>query len=321
MEIDSNINDDPGKETGKDQNSPVQKTPEQDIIGAQGEIVQEQTGNGPMNKLSDEFPAELQQEPVGEQYESPRPADGQSELVQMLLLYWLKIYNNILLRKIIRKALYITLVISIVCFIFTWFVYIVPAFQEAGKGRKPLPVNITELKNDPAYKKQIQQMSRDEQRLSRKFIAYTPGQSYLVINTTDNRFFLYRNKKLAREGFCSTGSYTRLTSAEGSRHWIFKTPKGRFWIQQKITKPLWIRPDWSFVEEGLPIPPANDESRFEFGVLGEYAMSMGDGYLIHGTIYKRLMGMPVTHGCVRLDDDDLEAIYNTLNIGSKVYIF
>jgi L,D-transpeptidase ErfK/SrfK len=132
-------------------------------------------------------------------------------------------------------------------------------------------------------------MRRDAQKLSRKFIAYTPGQSYLVINTTYNRFFLYRNNKLIREGFCSTGSYTRLTNSEGSRQWIFKTPKGRFWIQQKITSPLWIRPDWSFVEEGLPIPPENDESRYEYGVLGDYAMSLGDGYLIHGTLYKLLI--------------------------------
>jgi len=34
-----------------------------------------------------------------------------------------------------------------------------------------------------------------------------------------------------------------------------------------------------------------------------------------------LMGMPVTHGCVRLGDDDLVIVFNTLNIGSKVYIF
>jgi len=34
-----------------------------------------------------------------------------------------------------------------------------------------------------------------------------------------------------------------------------------------------------------------------------------------------LLGMPVTHGCVRMDDEDLEAVFNTMRIGSKVYIF
>jgi len=31
--------------------------------------------------------------------------------------------------------------------------------------------------------------------------------------------------------------------------------------------------------------------------------------------------MPVTHGCIRLNDDDLEAVFNALSIGSKVYIY
>jgi lipoprotein-anchoring transpeptidase ErfK/SrfK len=31
--------------------------------------------------------------------------------------------------------------------------------------------------------------------------------------------------------------------------------------------------------------------------------------------------MPVTHGCIRLNDDDLAVIYKTLDFGSKVYIY
>jgi hypothetical protein len=245
---------------------------------------------------------------------------AQSELVVMLAGYLNKIIKNSVLRILVAKTILVSAIIISVLFIFSYFLYIVPSLQEMGR-RQPKLTNISELKSDQVYKKLVTSLGRDVQRFSRKFTSFTPGQSYLVINTTDNRFFLYRNKKLIREGFCSSGSYTRLSTAEGNRHWIFKTPKGKFWIQQKITKPLWIRPDWSFVEEGLPIPPANDESRFEYGVLGDYAMSLGDGYLIHGTLYKRFLGMPVTHGCVRLNDEDLEAIYNTLNIGSKVFIF
>jgi hypothetical protein len=245
---------------------------------------------------------------------------AESELIVMLAGYLNKIIKNPVLRILVAKTILVTVIVISVLLIFTYFLYIVPSFQEMGKSKTRL-TNSTELKGEPEYKKQITALGKDVQRLSRKFTNYTPGQSYIVINTTDNRFFLYRNKKLVREGFCSSGSYTRLSSADGNRQWIFKTPKGQFWIQQKITKPLWIRPDWSFVEEGLPIPPPNDESRFEFGVLGDYAMSLGDGYLMHGTLYKRFLGMPVTHGCVRLNDEDLEAIYNTLNIGSKVFIF
>lgn len=250
-----------------------------------------------------------------------KTGSGRSELGELLSGFLNKIITNPVLLFVVKKTLLITSIIVSVLFVFSVFLYIVPGFQELSKGHKTEGNNVTELKSTPEYKKQLQTLNRDVQRLSRKFASYTPGQSYLVINTTDNRFYLYRNKKMIREGFCSSGSYTLLTSAEGSRKWIFKTPKGGFWIQQKIIKPLWVRPDWSFVEEGLPIPPADDESRYEFGVLGDYAMSLGDGYLIHGTLYKRFLGMPVTHGCVRLNDEDLEAIFNTLNIGSKVYIF
>jgi lipoprotein-anchoring transpeptidase ErfK/SrfK len=198
--------------------------------------------------------------------------------------------------------------------------YIVPMLCEITSGHKTMITGNSELKQSPAYKKQLTQITKDIQRLSRKYNAYTSGQSYIVINTTDNRFFLYRNKKLVREGFCSSGSYTMLQTA-GNKKWVFKTPKGKYWIQGKTTNPVWKKPDWAFVEEGLPIPPKDDFSRYEAGVLGDYALSIGDGYMIHGTIYKRFLGMPVTHGCVRLNDEDLEVIYNTLNIGSKVYIF
>ncbi|TFH46246.1 MAG: L,D-transpeptidase, partial [Bacteroidia bacterium] len=158
-------------------------------------------------------------------------------------------------------------------------------------------------------------------RLERKLASYIPTSTYIVINTTDNRFSLYKSRKLVREGFCSSGSYTLLKTEDGEKEWIFKTPRGRFTIQGKITNPVWRRPDWAFVEEGLPIPGPVDASRYEYGVLGDYAMSLGDGYLIHGTIYKRFLGMPVTHGCIRLNDEDLETVYNALSIGSKVYIY
>ncbi|MCU0472565.1 MAG: L,D-transpeptidase [Bacteroidales bacterium] len=204
--------------------------------------------------------------------------------------------------------------------IFVYFIYIIPLLQEIPSPRKGILTNSAELKKEASYKKLISQLNRDVQRFSRKYNGYTTGQSYLVINTTDNIFHLYRNKKQIREGHCSTGSFKMLKTEEG-RSWIFKTPKGKFWIQGKITNPPWRRPDWAYVEEGLPIPSQDDASRYEYGVLGDYAMALGDGYLIHGTIYKRFLGMPVTHGCVRLNDEDLKAIFNTLSIGSKVYIF
>lgn len=241
-------------------------------------------------------------------------------IVRMIRSSYDKLRSNQKLFRIIRPLTIIIASFSFILFISYFLLFIAPALKELPGVHITEISNNEELKNDPSYKKQISQLNRDIQRLSRKYYSYTSGQSYIVINTTDNRFFLYRNKKLVREGFCSSGSYTMLQT-EGDRKWIFKTPKGKYWIQGKTTNPVWKKPDWAFVEEGLPIPSKDHHTRYEYGVLGDYALSIGDGYLIHGTIYKRFLGMPVTHGCVRLADDDLEAIFNALSIGSKVYIF
>ncbi|MEJ5316463.1 MAG: L,D-transpeptidase [Tenuifilum sp.] len=166
----------------------------------------------------------------------------------------------------------------------------------------------------------VKKLQKEVASLKQHFQNLTPAQPYIVVNTTYNRFRLYKNRKQVREGFCSTGSYTLLKSHD-KRQWIFHTPKGMYKVLGKVTNPVWRRPDWSYVEEGLPIPSANDPSRWEAGVLGDYALSIGDGYLIHGTIYKRFLGMPVTHGCIRMNDEDLEAVYKTLDLGSKVYIY
>ena len=201
-----------------------------------------------------------------------------------------------------------------------YIIYGVPAIRESTPRQHKEFVNSKDLKKDQNYTKLIGPLSKDVQRLTVKFDAYTSGQSYIVINTTDNKFYLYKNKQLVREGSCSTGSYKKLQTASG-KTWTFKTPRGKFLIQGKRTHPAWHRPDWSFIEEGVPIPPKDSPLRWEAGVLGDYAMDLGDSYMIHGTIYKRFLGMPVTHGCVRLNDEDLEVVFNTLNVGSKVYIF
>lgn len=176
---------------------------------------------------------------------------------------------------------------------------------------------------DLSEKKLVQQISKIEKQnvsLERQINRAVAGQSYMVVNVSVNKFQLFTRGKVVREGLCSTGTNVLLTGND-EKKWFFSTPKGMHTIIGKTTSPVWIKPDWAFVEEGLPIPPAGSPLRYESGVLGDYAMSLGHGYLIHGTLYKRFLGMPATHGCIRLDDEDLEAVYNTLSIGSKVFIF
>jgi lipoprotein-anchoring transpeptidase ErfK/SrfK len=210
--------------------------------------------------------------------------------------------------------------ILVILLLILFVLYGVPGLKELTPRKIKGIADNKELKKDQDYKKQLGLLTKDVQKLSLKYNSYTTGQSYIVVNTTENRFYLYKNKQLIREGSCSTGSYKKLQTESG-KSWIFKTPRGKFSIQGKRTNPAWHRPDWSFIEEGAPIPPKDSPLRWEAGVLGDYAMDLGDSYMIHGTIYKRFLGMPVTHGCVRLNDEDLEVVFNTLSVGSKVYIF
>lgn len=163
-------------------------------------------------------------------------------------------------------------------------------------------------------------LEKEIKRLEGKISSKMPKSYYLIINSASNEFTLHKGKQIIKTDKCSTGSYVLLKNGE-QQQWMFNTPKGEFKIQSKTTSPVWKKPDWAFVEEGLPIPPANHYSRFEYGVLGDYALNLGKGYLIHGTLYQRFLGLPVTHGCIRLNDENLELVYSSLSIGSKVYIF
>lgn len=214
------------------------------------------------------------------------------------------------------------LVFSILLTIFS-IVSIFFGIQQAGKIYLKHYTSVkadTSQINDATKQKILTQITNQNLKIKRKLNTLVPPDPYIVINVTYNRFKLYKNKKLVHRGFCSTGSYI-LLKGHDKREWIFQTPQGYYSIHGKVTSPVWWRPDWSFVEEGLPVPPRNHPSRWESGVLGEYALSIGDGYLIHGTLYKRFLGMPVTHGCIRMNDEDLEKVYHTLNVGSKVYIY
>lgn len=201
-----------------------------------------------------------------------------------------------------------------------FFLYLVPFLQDFGPGISPFRLRAFGSEQEGVVPRQKELLKKEVVTLKAKLSSMQGNSPYLVINTSDNSFRLYARKRIIREGICSTGSYVLLRNGE-KEQWLFETPKGVFRIQSKTTYPVWKKPDWAFVEEGLPVPPENDASRFEYGVLGEYALGLGDGYLIHGTLFQRFLGLPVTHGCIRMNDQDLEAVYKTMSIGSRVYIY
>jgi len=147
-----------------------------------------------------------------------------------------------------------------------------------------------------------------------------PDGVYIVIDTARNRLFLRYGDRTIREAVVSTGSGNILKEPNGKRRWIFDTPRGEFRVKTKYVHPVWTRPDWAFIEEGETIPK-DFKDRIENGVLGDYAIGFGGGYFIHGTLYTRLLGRNVTHGCIRVGDKDLKAIYTAVSIGTRIYIF
>lgn len=157
-------------------------------------------------------------------------------------------------------------------------------------------------------------------QLAKKLSGFSPKGTYVVVDTMDNRLYLRRDEQTVREAVCSTGTGGLLVDPKSGRKWVFETPLGERKIKEKIKNPIWIKPDWGLVEEGLPANTPWSE-RIDKIALGDYAMKLGDGYMIHGTPYKRMLGKSVTHGCIRLGDEDLEAVFNAVQIGTPVYLF
>jgi L,D-transpeptidase YbiS len=156
--------------------------------------------------------------------------------------------------------------------------------------------------------------------LKKKLQVLGPRGLYIVIDTADNVLYLKEGIKTSLKATVSAGSGSLLVEPSGTRRWIFDTPRGEFTVESKFVKPAWVKPDWAFIEEGKPIPK-NPKDRVELGMLGEYALGFGDGYFIHGTLYTRLLGKNITHGCVRVGDEDLKIVYRTATLGTKVLIF
>ena len=70
----------------------------------------------------------------------------------------------------------------------------------------------------------------------------------------------------------------------------------------------------------LFIPPPDSRNRRIPGQLGKYRLDLGDGYLLHGTPYPSSIGAAVTHGCIRLRDEDIAWLYAHVPVGTRVHI-
>ncbi len=73
--------------------------------------------------------------------------------------------------------------------------------------------------------------------------------------------------------------------------------------------------------DAVVIPPVNTKQRHFDKVLGHYRINLGDGYAIHGTQETSKLGRSVSHGCVRLGEEDIASLYAMANVGDVVVIY
>lgn len=187
-----------------------------------------------------------------------------------------------------------------------------PALAEAAawRGKEVTAVHAT-----------LEPLRREQARLSAALKRTAPSGTYIVVDRSNNRVFLRDKRGVQLAAAASAGSGSILREEDGRRRtWVFDTPQGKFHVLQKVEDPVWRKPDWAFIEEGKTIPDEVGE-RIEYGALGEYALYFGDGYMIHGTLYERLLGRSVTHGCIRVGKEPLRRIFRAVEVGTPIYIF
>jgi len=171
----------------------------------------------------------------------------------------------------------------------------------------------------PRLRGEIADLTAQLQDLSQRVASAFSNELYLVVNPATNRLAMRRGQEVLLEAAISTGSNDSLTRP--GRKWVFQTPRGVMSVLRKKKDPVWLKPDWAFLEKGEPVPPWNSPLRREKGVLGDFMLDLGGGVMIHGTPHENLLGRSVTHGCIRVGKDDLKVVYDSVPLGTKVYIY
>lgn len=164
-------------------------------------------------------------------------------------------------------------------------------------------------------------LARQVADLEAKLARIRGNDPYIVIDTARNRLTIRRDDEIIRESSCATGSGKVLLGKTGET-WNFLTPRRVFSVTKKTRNPIWKKPVWAFVEKNreAPVLPWAFE-RLDPNTLGAYALELENSYAIHGTLYPSLLGRHITHGCVRLGDEDLETAFQVVSVGTPVYIF
>ena len=128
-------------------------------------------------------------------------------------------------------------------------------------------------------------------------------RSTIVIHRGSNRLELFNYQRLRKRFRVATGES------------VYPTPLGRFHIVVKWRNPWWYPPNSRWAKGLKPVPPGPDNP------LGTRWMGLSvPGVGIHGTPNGGSIGYSVSHGCIRMYIPDAEWLFNTVDIGSQVFI-
>lgn len=141
---------------------------------------------------------------------------------------------------------------------------------------------------------------------------------YVVVDVETNELRFMDGDRVLWSAPVGTGTGFRLATDDGG--WHFTTPSGTMQVQFKELNPTWVKPDWWFIENKLPVPPENSPARRLPGGLGAAAVYLGDEIAIHGTDKPELLGQRVSHGCIRLSNANAIRLFHAVQVGTPVVI-
>ncbi len=150
----------------------------------------------------------------------------------------------------------------------------------------------------------------------RRLLPRAPREG-IVINLPEHRIYWYPPAAPAEAPVVWT-----FPVSIGKMDW--NTPLGKTRIVAKVRNPTWTPPQSVRDEHAkrgdiLPaIVPAGPDNP-----MGLFAMRLGipgGAYLIHGTNRPAGVGMQVTHGCMRLYPEDIEALFGMVAVNTPVLI-
>ncbi len=149
--------------------------------------------------------------------------------------------------------------------------------------------------------------------------------AYVVVHIAESRVLVMEGRQVIWSAPAGTGHGFELEGA--GQEWTFTTPVGMFEVRRKEKDPVWIAPDWYYVQRGLPTPNSSAERLRIPGTLGTSAIYLGDGIAIHGTDRPELLmntdpeSRRVSHGCIRLTDEAARQLYHLVDVGTPVLVF